>query len=314
MLTREQTETLKRLSQLTDIDYAIKKSLRKSGLALRSLLPAQVIPVRSEEESLAVVEGLLQGVPVFQPAGQVCEIPIVWLNCQLLDATKADLLAKVFANIMARGGLMAMAEANASGVGPVAKICGYDFFAATSNKRGQGCVVAWQPDTWQLVSSCEHWETAAIGPLPELRVTAEVVLRHLASGKMLRFLASHFKSLRGGWELTAEVRFAQAKNLLETIGRSPLIPTIAAGDYNCFLNRLRAYGNKDVDPFVTENWSLLGGWQDTRPTQLLGARLDGMFFKWLEEGMRFDHYQTIPVYAAAPEVTDHAILMGTLCL
>jgi len=308
MLTPENTEYLKKLSRLTDIEYAIASTLRKYWF------PAQTVPGKSPAQSLEIVEDLLQGVPLFQPDSHVCEVPIVWLNCQLLDAMKADSLARVFATIMARGGLMAMAEANAAGVGPVARICGYDFFAATANRRGQACVVAWHPETWQLVSSCEHCETAIVGELPELRMTAEVVLRHIQTGIMLRLLASHFKSLRGGWELTARVRFKQTSNLLEAIERSPMLPTIAAGDYNCFLDRLRAYGNKDVDPFVTQNWSLLGGLEDERPTQLLGGRLDGMFFKWLREGMVFDRYQIIPVYSAAPEVTDHAILIGTLYL
>jgi hypothetical protein len=368
MLTPAKIDFLRKLSRLTDIEYAAEKTIRESSreasegaslsrllasddtimgkgrielpinskvaeyfraalaglgfdattrevfdyLAQRRMFLPQPISDRSPEQTFAIVEQLFERLPFFDPFVHSHKIPIIWLNCELLDAMKSGTLEKVFANIMARAGVMAMAEANEAGVKPVAEECGYDFFAAKSNRRGQGCVIAWQPDTWGLVTSFEHQETTGVSGVPELRESAEVVLRHKPSGFVLRFLASHFKSLRGGWELTADVRFEQSTNLLAKINQYPVLPTIALGDYNCFLNRLRVHGNKDVDPFLTENWSLLGGLHDTRPTQLLGGRLDGIFFKWLSAGMYLDDYTIIPVYSAAPEVTDHAALIGTL--
>jgi hypothetical protein len=276
------------------------------------MFPSFQIQDHSPEQTLVIVEQLFEGMPFFDPSRNVRSIPILWLNCELLDDIKVGSLERVFATIMARAGVMAMAEANSAGVKPVAQRCGYEFFAATSNSRGQGCVIAWQPDSWERVTSFEHKETREVGGIAEMRVTAEVVLRHKLSGLAVRFLASHFKSLRGGWEVTAKVRFEQATNLLASINRHPGIPTIALGDYNCFLDRLRVYGNKDVDPFLTEDWALLGGLHDKRPTHMFGGRLDGIFSKWLSRNMFLRDYQVVPIYSEAPEVTDHAALIGTL--
>jgi hypothetical protein len=297
---------------LADIGLDATTGEVRDYLKKRRISPPREIPDRSPQETLAAIEELFEDVSFFDAASNPTTVPIVWLNCELLDAAKGTTLHQVFSNIMARSALTAMAEANADGVARAVNDSCYDFFAATPNWRGQGCVIAWHKDVWEPVRKYEHGETAAIDGVVGLRMTAEVVLLHKFTGLPVRFLASHFKSLRGGWEKTADVRFAQTANLLSAINQEPVLPTIAPGDYNCYLYRLRAAADKDLSPFLREGWSLLGGFDDRQPTHLFGGRLDGIFYKWLSSGMCIDDYKRIPIYAAALEVTDHAAVMGTL--
>jgi hypothetical protein len=285
-----------------------------SYLDVRKNYPPEPIPYRSVEETMVRVQTLFQSIPRYDPSMQGASVPILWLNCEFLDAFKGEKLARIFALILSCSGVMGVAEANADGIKPMANLSGYHFLAATPNDKGQACGLLWHPATWEPVSQLEHSETANIEGMLELRPTLEVVLRHVRSGIQVRFLASHFKSLRGGWDLTTSVRFEQSMKLLAAVENEPLMPTIAQGDYNCFLNFLRPQGTKDVDPFFTNGWSLLGGTEDVTSTHAKHGRIDGLFYKWLPDGMRVDDYKVIPIYAEVPEVSDHAAVMGTLHL
>jgi len=300
------------LSILPQLFMLAWKQLSDSRYKRKALIPTDASHTPSG--TLEIIKDIFQELPPFQPLAQANKIPIVWLNCELLDEPKAQKYEKVFAAIMSRAGVMAMAEANAAAVSKVAQECGYEFFAAASNSRGQGCVISWHPDAWQLLSFLEHDETSGVDGVADLRASAEVVLYHKSTGYIVRFVASHFKSLRGGWGPSSTVRFDQTCNLLKVINESPLVPTIALGDYNCFLDRLLLHGNKDVDPFLSQSWTLLGDRRNTTPTHLFGGRLDGIFFKWFSQSMQLTDYRVIPIYAAAPEVSDHAAIVGMLSL
>jgi len=285
-----------------------------SYLDVRKNYPPEPIPYRSVEETMVLVQSLFQSIPRYDPSMQGASVPILWLNCEFLDGFKGEKLARIFALILSCSGVMGVAEANADGIKPMADLSGYRYLAATPNSKGQACCLLWHPATWEPVSQLEHCETANIEGMLDLRPTLEVVLRHTRSKIQVRFLASHFKSLRGGWDFTTNVRFEQSMKLLAAVENQPLMPTIAPGDYNCFLNCLRPQGTKDVDPFFTDGWSLLGGPEDTTSTHAKHGRIDGLFYKWLPDNMRIDNYTVIPIYAEVPEVSDHAAVMGTVHL
>jgi hypothetical protein len=281
-------------------------------LTVRLKHPPPPIPYRPVQETIAVIQKMFAPIEPFNPRGQSQNLPMIWLNCEYLNADKCADLGAVYAFIFSCGALVGLAEANSEGIEPIAQTCGYNYAATAANTRGQACCMLWHPDIWNCIAQAEHEQVAQIIGVPELRPTLELILQHRQTGTTMRFLSSHFKSLSGGWEATAAIRFEQTTKLLNIIEAEPPMPTIALGDYNCPLNLLRLRGTKDVDPFVTAGWSLLGGNTDQTSTHAKEGRIDGIFSKWLGSGVELSDYRVVPIFAEAPEVSDHAAVIGKL--
>jgi hypothetical protein len=165
---------------------------------------------------------------------------------------------------------MFVEEANAEGLGQVAKDNGYHFEISRDNSRGQavGFLVN---NRLKVLGTQSYEEVANVHNIPDLRPAFRIDLQDTSTGERFSAVAVHLKSMRGGPEQTAPVRTEQAAKLATALG--PKFSGVIAGDWNTFLDK-----SHELDPLVKAGFKILNP-GDHSSTQAMGGRLDGFLVK-----------------------------------
>jgi hypothetical protein len=267
------------------------------------------IQVRSVEETIGILKGLFSTVPPYRADDQSV-MPFGTMNLEFFDAKKAaeqgEALAWLLKNYFAA---LTVQETNPDGMKPVAEMAGYSWMCGTPNERGQACGIFWDPNRFEEKDRIVIDEVVGVDGVEQLRASVAAILQDKYWGMIFRLVSDHLKSMRGGPWKTGIVRFHQTLKLVHHLmrfaeGETP-IPTIALGDWNCFLDKIVNGKATDVEPFLYYGWTMLNQ-NDNQSTQRMGGRLDGGFVNYMPEGISFSSYRVIPVFKEAPWFTDHA--------
>lgn len=225
-------------------------------------------------------------------------------NMEFLTLDKAVYFADSYKHVVPRHNLMFVEEANAEGLGKVAKDNGYNFEISRDNSRGQAVGFLVHPRL-KVLGTSTYEEIANVNNIPDLRPAFRVDLQDSVTGEKFSAVTVHLKSMRGGPDQTAPVRTEQAQRLAKVLG--PNFSGIIAGDWNTFLNN-----TKELKPLTDAGFKILNP-TDATSTQAMGGRLDGFLYKNLPWTM--SNPEVRPFFQN-PKITrglsDHGLLTTTL--
>jgi len=269
------------------------------------------IQVRSVAETLGILKELFATVPTYRADDETLA-PFGTMNLEFWDAKKSAEQAEVLAWILRNYySVLTVQETNPDGMKPVAEAAGYHWMCGTPNERGQACGIFWDPNRYEELDRIVIDEVVGVDGVEQLRASVAAILQDKFWITTFRFVSDHLKSMRGGPWKTGIVRFHQTLKLVHFLmrwadGETP-IPTIALGDWNCFLDKIVNGKATDVEPFLYYAWTMLNQ-NDIQSTQRMGGRLDGGFVNYMPAGISFTNYRVLPVFKVAPWVTDHAAI------
>ncbi len=295
-------------SELVQYLNARKNSKKKGG-------GHKPIEVRSVPETIGILKELFATVPIYRPDDENVA-PFGTMNLEFWDGKKSAAQAEVLAWILKNYySVLTVQETNPEGMAPVAEAAGYKWTCGTPNERGQACGLFWDPNRYEELDRIIIDDVVGVDGVEQLRASVAAILQDKYWITAFRFVSDHLKSMRGGPWKTGIVRFHQALKLVHFLmhwaeGETP-IPTIALGDWNCFLDKIVNGKATDVEPFLYYGWTMLNQ-NDTQSTQRMGGRLDGGFTNYMPAGFSFTSYRVIPVFQKAPWVTDHAAIYWRL--
>lgn len=259
---------------------------------------------------LAEVQKYYKDVPT---AGTKGNLVLGEFNVEFGDASKAKYFRDAYVEILSHVHTLAVEEVDASWVnamvGYVNQATGlnYQGFTSTANTRNQAVGILIHPRLKVVNGPTEYMQVATVQGIPDLRPAFRVDLLDTTTGVTFSQTVVHLKSMRGGPAATGAVRYKQLDILQKLLG--PNYSGFVVGDLNYKL----------ADPTVTDGDPLKkAGFQlfmpnDTTPTQAMGSRIDGFFYKNLSR--QFKLYKVRRFYAN-PNVTrafgDHAETEGQL--
>lgn len=242
-----------------------------------------------------------------QPVGMKGNLVLGEFNAEFGDSSKAKYFKGAYTEIFSRLHLVAVIEVADGWVNDVAGFLGYKGFTSKANTRNQAVGFLVHPRLEVIGAPVEYDAVASVQGVPDLRPAFRINLRDTVTGEEFSVTNLHLKSMRGGAAATSVIRRKQMDILAKALG--PNYKGFVTGDMNFILD----------DPKVTDGEPLKNaGFQlfmpsDHTPTQSMGSRIDGWFFKNLKRQFRF--YQVRRFYAN-PQITrafgDHAETQGQL--
>lgn len=224
-------------------------------------------------------------------------------NMEFLSEDKARFFRETYKHIVPRHHLMFVEEADPAGLAQIAKDNGCNYAISAPNSRGQA--VGFLINSRLKVLGTETYNAVAdVQNIPDLRPAFRVNLQDTATGEQMSAVVVHLKSMRGGAEATAAVRYQQVSKLATAL--EPNFKGIIAGDWNTFLGK-----TKELDPLYKAGFKLLSP-EDNTSTQSMGGRLDGFLYK----GLSGLSEQEVRPFFKNPKITrglsDHGLLTTTL--
>jgi hypothetical protein len=278
--------------------------------------PKQPRQERPNDVLFPLLEALYQGTPFFEP--DQAPLPVGGLNCEFLNAIKGQERGPLFAFVLMHVGVLLVQEADENGVKAVVDAVHeaavqlgldptkyeYSYVAGEANSRGQGNHIIFNSKRLKLKEVHHFKAVANIKGIMDLRETVRAILEDSILGLSFAFDSGHYKSLRGGWELTSVIRNEQTENYIDCVESQEAIPTVAEADYNCFLDKQRLHGHRDVDAFLNHGWNLVAA-NDTQATHRMGGRLDGAWYKYFPTNLVFSNYRVFPIFSKCLEISDH---------
>lgn len=253
----------------------------------------------------AEVAKSLAGIPL---AGMTGNIALAEFNGEFLDVSKARYFRDTYVEMFSRFHIVWLEEMEPAGVHQLATdltaATGYTYtgVAGTANTRNQavGFLVH---ERFEILAQHEYHQVANVQGIPDLRPALRLDLRDKTTGETFSVVVLHLKSMRGGPQVTAAVRYKQLEILEKLLG--PNFKGIVGGDMNFILDDPKL---KDGDP-LKKNGFVLFMPNDHTATQSMGSRIDGWFLKGMTRPVKF--YQ-VRAFFRNPNITrafsDHALL------
>ncbi len=280
-----------------------QRAKAKSGGSRKPKLP-------NPQLVLAEVQKYYQGVPT---AGSNGNLVLGELNIEFGDASKARYFREAYIEILSHVHSLAVIEVDASWVSSMAQYMSqatgvnYQGFTSTANTRNQAVGILLHPRLKVVKGPIEYMQVATVQGIPDLRPAYRFDLLDTTTGVTFSQTVVHLKSMRGGPQATAAVRYKQLDILQKLLG--PNYSGFVVGDMNFILTDKTLH---DGDPLLNAGFQLFMP-NDGTPTQSMGSRIDGFFHKNLSR--KFDLYKVRRFYAN-PSITrafsDHAETEGQL--
>ncbi|MBX9687680.1 MAG: hypothetical protein K2X27_13315 [Candidatus Obscuribacterales bacterium] len=259
---------------------------------------------------LAEVQQYYSGVPV---AGTKGNLVLGELNVEFGDASKAKFFRDAYVEIISHLHMLAIEEVDAGWVNAMAGYLqqatglAYQPFTSTANTRNQAVGFLIHPRLKVVKGPIEYMQVATVQGIPDLRPAFRLDLEDSTTGVKFSATVVHLKSMRGGPAATSAVRYKQLDILQKLLG--PTYSGFVVGDMNYIITDKSL---TDGDPLKNNGFQLFAP-NDTTPTQAMGSRIDGWFYKNLSR--QFKLYQVRRFYAN-PKVTrafcDHAQTEGQM--
>lgn len=240
----------------------------------------------------------------FPTAGATGSLAIAEFNGEFLDAGKAKYFKDVYTEIFSHFHVIFLEEVDCGGVSAIQGFMpGYTGYCSTANTRNQAVAFLVHDRLKVIGKPIEHTAVANVQGIPDLRPAYELKLEDTHTGDKFSVIVVHLKSMRGGPQATAAVRYKQLDILQQALGSKWV--GIIGGDFNYKLDDTSL---KDGDPLKNNGYTLfMAG--DSTATQSMGSRIDGFFHKGLSKQLGF--YQ-VRAYFRNPKITrafsDHAVL------
>ena len=241
------------------------------------------------------------------PVGAKGNLILGEFNAEFGDSSKARYFKDSYIEIASHVHLLGVIEVDAGWVNDVAASVGYEGFTSTANTRNQAVGFLVHPRLEVVNGPIEYMQVGTVQGVPDLRPAYRLDLRDSTTGEEFSATVLHLKSMRGGPAATSAVRYKQLDILQKLLG--PKYKGFVFGDMNYIITDKKL---TDGDPLKNNGYTLFMP-NDTTPTQSMGSRIDGWFYKNLTRQFRF--YQLRRFYAN-PQITrafgDHAETQGQL--
>lgn len=262
------------------------------------------------QQVLAEVQKYYKGVPTASTKGNLV---LGELNVEFGDASKAKYFREAYCEILSHVHSLAVEEVDASWVtamvGYIQQATGlaYQGFTSTANTRNQAVGILLHPRLKVVNGPIEYMQVATVQGVPDLRPAYRFDLLDTTTGVTFSQTVVHLKSMRGGPAATGAIRYKQLEILAKLLG--PNYSGFVVGDMNY---KIGDPSVNDGDPMLKAGYQLFMP-ADKTPTQAMGSRIDGWFFKNLSRQFRL--YRVRGFYAN-PNITrafgDHAQTEGQL--
>jgi hypothetical protein len=218
--------------------------------------------VDSEVAQLIAQNGL-------QPVQGVMTGPVVHSeqNLEFGDQSKIKYFAKTYQRLIPLAHIWGLVEVGQTGAQELEKLTGYKAICSKENNRGQAVALLIDTARIEILKTYEIDAVATVQGVPDLRPALVAEVRDKATGETFWVAVIHLKSMRGGEQVTAAVRYQQCQILAQKLSGKGII----MGDWNCKLPNVH-----DVDPLYQAGYVLVDK-GDTRSTQAMGGRLDAFF-------------------------------------
>lgn len=259
---------------------------------------------------------MFSGMPV---AGNEGNIVVMEQNCEFLNLSKAKYFEKSFVEVFQRCHIAFLSEVDGPGVDHLAKALNYTGYTSKVNSRGQGVAFLVHPRLKVINGPIAYNSVANVQNIPDLRPGWRIDVEDTVTGEKFAVIVLHLKSMLGGPQVTAVVRYQQNQALVNDIaadlkkidnGAADAIGFIVGGDMNFKLNTKF----NDADPLYNAGFQLLERW-DNQGTQVMNnSRIDGLFYKGLKSKLTW--YDVTPFFknkVLGRSFTDHANLKAELC-
>ncbi|MBX9572080.1 MAG: hypothetical protein K2X77_24520 [Candidatus Obscuribacterales bacterium] len=253
---------------------------------------------------LTEIRKYYQGLP---PVGMKGNLVLGEFNAEFGDSSKARYFKDSYIEIASHVHVLGCIEVDAGWVNEVAGYVGYKAFTSTANTRSQAVGFLVHPRLEVVKGPIEYMQVGTVQGVPDLRPAYRLDLRDKTTGEEFSVTVVHLKSMRGGPQATSAIRYKQLDILQKLLG--PNYKGFVFGDMNYILTDKTL---TDGDPLLKNGFTMLAP-NDKTPTQSMGSRIDGWFFKNLSR--QFKLYQVRRFYAN-PLITrafgDHAETQGQL--
>lgn len=259
---------------------------------------------------LAEVQKYYKGVPVASTKGNLV---LGELNVEFGDSSKAKYFREAYIEILSHVHLLAVEEVDSGWVTDMTQYVNqatglnYQGFTSTANTRHQAVGLIIHPRLEVVKGPIEYMQVATVQGVPDLRPAYRFDLRDTTTGVTFSVTVVHLKSMRGGPAATGAVRYKQLDILQKLLGAN--YSGFVVGDLNYIITDPKI---TDGDPLKNAGFQLFMP-NDTTPTQAMGSRIDGWFFKNLSR--KFSLYKVRRFYAN-PSITralsDHGQTEGQL--
>lgn len=257
-------------------------------------------PLPNPQMVHAEVAKMLQGIPV---AGNTGNLQILETNCEFMDVSKVRYFQDAYVELVSRAHVLFLEEVEPQGVAELGKLTGYQAFASVANTRNQAVGFLVHPRLKVIGGPITYTSIANVQGVPDLRPAFRLDLEDTVTGVKFSVVVLHLKSMRGGPQVTAVVRYKQFALLVQDLG--PNFCGIVGGDLNYKIDDPSC---KEGDPMIQAGYTLLAA-GDHSATQIMGSRIDGFFYKGMP--VAIDYYKVI-AYFNNPNLkrsfTDHGTL------
>jgi hypothetical protein len=236
-------------------------------------------------------------------AGNSGNIQILETNCEFMDVSKARYFQDSYVELVTRAHVLFMEEVEPQGVAYLGKVTGYSAFASVANTRNQAVGFLVHPRLKVIGGPTTYTSIANVQGVPDLRPAFRLDLEDTVSGHKFSVVVLHLKSMRGGPQVTAVVRYKQFALLVQDLG--PNFCGIVGGDLNYKIDDPSC---REGDPMIQAGYTLLAA-GDHSATQIMGSRIDGFFYKGLPVGI--DYYKVVAYFnnpSLKRSFTDHGTL------
>jgi endonuclease/exonuclease/phosphatase family metal-dependent hydrolase len=283
---------------------AAKKGGKKGGGSGKPKLP-------NPKDVLAEVQKTFANIPY---AGMTGNLLVGEFNGEFLDLSKAKYFREPYREMFSHFHVVFVEEVEKAGLEEIARDLSahgakYTAYCSTANTRNQAVGFLVHERFKVVGGPTEYMQVATVQGVPDLRPAYRLDLEDTVTGEKFSVVVLHLKSMRGGPQVTAAVRYKQLDILQAVLG--PNFKGIVGGDMNFILDNPSL---KDGDPLKNNGYVLFMP-NDHTATQSMGSRIDGWFLKGMTRTVTF--YQ-VRAYFRKPNVTrafsDHALLSCQIVL
>ncbi len=161
-------------------------------------------------------------------------IVIEW-NMEFLDPTKAAYFEDVYNLIVRKGHMLAGSEVTLKGLQAIASSLSnlhrqnnnlaastadrFVAYCGTENSRGQGVGAIVDTNRFEVLKTYEILPVKNVFGIQDLRAAFVMLMRDKLTGRLVRVVIEHLKSMRGGPDATAKVRRLQVQLTIVDIGK-----------------------------------------------------------------------------------------------
>ncbi len=184
-----------------------------------------------------------------------------------------------------------------------------EIFCTQENDRGQSVGFTVALDRLEVLDVVHYRQIIGVRGVGNLRPALRLDLRDKDTGLVFTAVGLHLKSMSDGCIASSKVRRRQAEILADLLAGVQHM-TIALGDLNQILEK-----TTDLEPLLRAGFVLLPR-HDQSPTQLHGARIDGLVAKNIPTGVSIGGYRVWKFWrntqSGGAALSDHALLRWSI--